>query len=233
MRKSVLNKATTGLAGAVAIASGSQAYGAIVNVATPATLTNTAGSTSATSVTWDVNGDSIADFTFSCRYNNGAGVIWQDNMTGATGNSVLGYGSTANAFRYGSAFSLGTSISATPPAGTAFETAVQTIMGSVYNGTPYGGFAATSAPGTGSVTAGTFSYAGFSFVAGGNTFYGWLRMSVNAGSMQFASASYNNTPGTAIAAGAQAVPEPGTLAGLALGAAALGGVAWKRRRQAA
>ena len=233
MRKSTITKATTGLAGAIAIAGGTNAYGAVVNVTPPSNLTTTAGTATGPSTTWDVNKDGIADFTFSLRYPNGTGVAWQDNMQGATGNSVLGYGSAANAFRYGSAFSLGTTIGTTPPTGTAYATALQTIMGSVYNGVPYGGFAYTGAPGTGSVAAGNLSYAGFSFVVGGNTYFGWLRMSVNAGNMTFVSAAYNNTPGASIMAGATAVPEPGTLAGLAMGAAALGGVAWRRRRKTA
>lgn len=230
--KNTLQVATKGLAGAMAIAGGTNAYGAIVNVQPPSNLTTTAGTATGPTTTWDVNKDGTADFTFSIRYPNGTGVAWQDNMQGAAGNSVLGYGSAAT-YRYGSAFSLGTTIGPTPPTGTAYSTALQTIMGSVYNGVPYGGFAYNGAPGTGSVSAGNLSYAGFSFVSGGNTYYGWLRMSANAGNMTFVSAAYNNTPGATIAAGATAVPEPGTLAGLAMGAAALGGVAWRRRRQAA
>ena len=230
MKTSVMNKATTGLAGAVAIASGSQAYGTVVTVAVPTNLTTTAGTVTGPTAAWDVNGDGTTDFTFSIRYPNGTGVAWQDNMTGAAGNAVLGYG-TASTYRYGSAFSAGTIISATAPTGTAFSTALQTIMGSVYDGTPYGGFAFTGAPGTGSVAAGNLSYAGFKFTVGANTYFGWLQMSANAGAMNFVSAAYNNTPGASINAGQ--VPEPGTLAGLAMGAVALGGAAWKRRRTAA
>ncbi len=232
--KAGIKKATTGLAGAVAIAGGSQAYGAIVNVPVPTNLSVPAGADNESTVGWDVNGDGTKDFTFNIRYPNLSGVLWQDNMdpVTVTGNTVLGYG-TALGYRFGSAFSAGTSIGPTAPTGTAFQTVGQVIMGSLYDGTPYGGFSNPIAPGNGSVTPGTLSYAGFSFTVGANTYYGWLQMSANAGAMNFVSAAYNDTPGASIAAGASAaVPEPGTLAGLAVGAVALGGTAWSRRRRA-
>ena len=58
-----------------------------------------------------------------------------------------------------------------------------------------------------------------------------LSFAVNAGLIDFANpiaAAYESTPNTAIAAGA--VPEPGTMSLLALGAAGVVGAVIKRRR---
>ena len=62
--KTGLTNLGKGLAGAIAIASGTSAYGTIITVSTPADLTNSPGGAN-TTVNWDVNGDAINDFTFS------------------------------------------------------------------------------------------------------------------------------------------------------------------------
>ena len=84
--KTGLTNLGKGLAGAIAIASGTSAYGTIITVSTPADLTNSPGGAN-TSVNWDVNGDAINDFLFLNRYPNTTpgdyGVIWQMNMNGA------------------------------------------------------------------------------------------------------------------------------------------------------
>ncbi len=226
-----LKAVSGGLLGALTIASGTSAYGAIVNSTVPANSTIAAGDPTA-NINWDVNNDGIVDFIFGNRFPaaGGSGVEWQINMNPAAGNAVLGYGAGAT-FGYGSAFTLGTSIGPTAPAGTAFVTVAQVIMGSVFNGTPYGGFASPSAPGNGSVTAGNFSYAAFRFAVGGQNFFGWIRMSANAGTLNFTSAAWENVAGGTIPAGSVAVPEPTTMAGLAMGAALLGGVALRQRRR--
>ena len=93
----------------------------------------------------------------------------------------------------------------------------------------YGGFAANGP--NGSVAPGTFAFAGFRFNAADGTHFGWVKLAVNAGLIDFANpiaAAYESTPGTAIAAGA--VPEPGTMSLLALGAAGVVGAVIKRRR---
>ena len=243
MRTTTLKKVTTGLAGAVAIAGGSQAYGAIVNVTPPATLTNTPGGGTqipgattgviGTFTYWDVNSDGTNDFLFTDRYPNTAagsyGVVWQENMNPATSalattNGVISY---AGAFvRYGTALSQGFSIAT----GGAFSTTTAVTLGSRYsygaNGVSYyGGFA------TGGKVGQNY-FAGFRFASGGNTYYGYVQLAVSAGQITFVNAAYNNTPNTAILAGARAVPEPGTMAALAVGAMVTG-VAIKRRRQKA
>ncbi|HEY6986850.1 MAG TPA: PEP-CTERM sorting domain-containing protein, partial [Bryobacteraceae bacterium] len=90
----------------------------------------------------------------------------------------------------------------------------------------YGGFAANGP--NGSVAPGTFAFVGFRFNAADGVHFGWVRLAVNAGLIDFDSAAYETTPNTAILAGA--VPEPGTMALLALGAAGILGTVIKRRR---
>lgn len=249
----VLLKATTsgGLLGAMAIAGGTTAYGDILatrvsNTTTnprlltptptgiPADLTNTAGAAT-TTVNWDVNSDGIIDFTFTNRYPNtatGSGVVWQMNMNPATGtaatNGILGY--TGPFVRY--AFALQANAPIGP--GGAFSTVTQVVLGSQYryNGTPYfyGGFAA-GPNGNGAVPPGTNAYAGFRFQAADGVHYGWIRLNINANGttsiIDFSNAGYETAPNTQILAG---VPEPGTMAMMAMGAAALLGAAIKRRR---
>src|SRR4051812_32832924 len=85
-KRAGLKKLGKGLAGAVAIASRTSAYGSIVVVNPPADLTNTPGGAN-TTTTWDVDTDGTADFLFNNRYPNttsGSGVIWQQNMNPAT-----------------------------------------------------------------------------------------------------------------------------------------------------
>ena len=218
-----------GLAGAIAIASGTSAYGNIVVVSTPADLTNTPGGAN-TSVNWDVNGDAINDFNFSNRYPNTAlgnyGVVWQLNMNGlAATNGTLGY--MGPFIRYAFALQPGATIDGTGD----FNLGGQACLGSKYSYGSfgqyyYGGFAAGGP--NGSVPPGTFAYAGFRFDAADGTHFGWIRLSVSAGLLDFDSAAYETTPGMAIAAGA--VPEPGTMSLLALGAAGVIGAVIKRRR---
>lgn len=227
-------RAPTGFAGALALAAASSAYGNIVVVSTPADFNVAAGTVSVGPVLWDVNGDGTNDFQFTYRYNNtatGSGVIWQAQMNPFTGsgatNGILGY---QGAFvRYAEAFSVGTSFGLTPPANTpavSFSTGATVILGSRYLSADvpsyYGGFA------TGPTAPGTQAFVGFRFLAGGQTLYGWARLSIGPGSIDFISAAYENTPGTSIAAGA--IPEPSTLAFLALGAVgALGAISRRRR----
>jgi hypothetical protein len=229
-----LKKASGGLVGAIAIAGGTSAYADVVSVAVPPDSTIPAGpGDSSTLIDWDVNGDSIVDFVFRNRYPEagGTGVQWQINMRNpaGSGNAILGYGG----FPYGSAFSSGTVIGSAAPTGTSWQTAAQVIMASDFDGVLYGGFANPSAPGTGSVNPGTPSYAGFRFNVGANTFYGWIQFSASPGHIDFISAAYNTTPNAPVTAGVSVVPEPSTLAALAMGATMLGGIAWRRKRQTA
>ncbi len=231
---SPLKKPAAGLAGALAIAAGTQAYAAPVLVTPPPDVTVSAG-TSTFSENWDVNSDGINDFTINFRFPNSTttGVIWQANLNPFSGsaatNSVVSY--LGPFVRYAFALTNGTLINA----GSAFSTtATQITLGSRYSSggipTYYGGFAA-GPNGNGAVTPGTFAFAGFRFTAADGTHFGWINLSVGPGSIDFVSAAWETTPNTGIAAGTGSViPEPSTLAMLALGAAGVFGTAIKRRR---
>jgi hypothetical protein len=237
-KRSNLKKLGTGLAGAVAIASGTSAYGTVIVVNPPADLTNSPGGAN-TMVTWDVNTDGTADFLFRNRYPDTApgttGVVWQQQMDPATAalattNGVVSY---LGAFvRY--AFALGAGVSV-GPTNTNFSTVTQVVLGSRYNygsgSYYYGGFAAgPDGAANGAVTPGTFAFVGFRFNAADGVHFGWVKLAVNAGIIDFQNimgAAYESTPNTAIVTG---VPEPGTMALLALGAAGIVGTVVKRRR---
>lgn len=216
--------------GALAIAGGSSAYGDIV-LLTPPPNVNVPPGTATFSQNWDVNSDGIMDFTINFRFPNtgsGSGVIWQANLnpfagTAAT-NGVVSY--QGPFIRYAFALGNGTIINAASP----FSTSTQITLGSRYlsGGVPmfYGGFAAGGP--NGSVPPGTFAFAGFRFTAADGTHFGWINLAVDAGTITFVSAAFESIAGTAITAGA--IPEPSTLAMLALGAAGVFGTAIKRRR---
>ena len=216
-QRTVLN----GLSGAVALAAGSQAYG-ITPVSVPANLVSTIGTT--TTVTWDVDANATTDYTFQFRYPNStgaSGVVWQANMNPSTGNAVQGYlGAFIN---YGTNLSLGQNVGATSAAGTSFRTAAQVTLGSIYRsgGVPsnYGGFR-PGTPNTGGSTAGAaHGYVGFRLGSGVSARYGWLELEVldNGGGINFVKAALGSA-GEQVVAGI--VPEPTSLAALAIGAAA-------------
>lgn len=84
-------------------------------------------------------------------------------------------------------------------------------------------------------TAGETGFFGFSFTSGSDTFYGWGEMMLNNVSgtnngygFQITRAYYDNAAGTPISVGA--VPEPSSIALLAIGAGGL--AAWRRRKAA-
>jgi hypothetical protein len=235
-------KTSSGLLGALAIASGTSAYASIITVNTPADLTNVPNGAN-TAVNWDINSDGIMDFTFQNRYPNTAagsyGVVWQLNMNPFAGTAATnGVDSYLSLIRYAFARPAGALFSAA----SAWSTTTQVTLGSMYsygaNGFyNYGGFAAdgrtAGTTANGAVTPGTFAFAGFRFSAADGTHYGWVKLAVNAGLIDFANpiaAAYESVAGVAINAGA--VPEPGTMALLALGAAGALGTAIKRRRAA-
>ena len=84
-------------------------------------------------------------------------------------------------------------------------------------------------------TGGTTGYLGFKFLNGAVTEYGWALVSVPVGNpttaapIKLLGLAYENT-GAAITT--SAVPEPGTLGALAMGALGAGAMAWRRRRAA-
>jgi hypothetical protein len=74
-------------------------------------------------------------------------------------------------------------------------------------------------------------FLGFEFDISGQTHYGWARLSVNDGTgvATLFDYAYEDLQDTAISAGA--VPEPGTLAGMAVGAAALLAARMRKRKK--
>lgn len=241
-REKINNKATKGLAGALLLAGGTTAYGDIITIATPADF-NIAPGTATTSVNWDLDGNGSVDFIFNYRFPNtatGSGVIWQANMNPFTGlaatNGTVGY---QGAFiRYTTAlpsgFSIGGTLANSAGGGANnWSTATQAVLGSRYRsgGIPsyYSGFASGPGGTHNAVAPGTPAFVGFRFTLNGQTHYGWIQLSVGPGSIDFISAAYENTPGAAIAAGA--IPEPSSLAMLALGAVGVTGLTIARRRR--
>ncbi len=235
-KKTPLKTLGQGIAGALAIASGTSAYANIVFVNPPVDLTNVPGGTN-TSANWDVNSDGIADFFFQNRFPNtppeNNGVVWQLNMDPAAGtastNGLLSY--AGSNVRYAFALGVYRVIGSSRP---GFSTQTQVTLGSQYHygsAEPnyYGGFAASLGylgQGYFSVAPGTFAFVGFRFHAADGTHYGWIRLSVNAGIIDFDTAAYNTSPNQEIAT----VPEPGTLALLAFGAVGVIGAIARRRQ---
>lgn len=241
------DKAIAGLAGAAAMAAGSEAYAQIIVRPPPANLPNAASPASnpATgNIPWDFDGDSVADFGFAVRNPQSATQVkWQANIF----NLVLNNGADGYLGPYGINYavrlSAGAVIGAAPPAGYRMQASVpnpaqagtwrpptgtagtQITLGSNYGGLLYGGFtnlAGTEARG----------FLGVRFLIGGQMKYGWIDVGVRpattaagSGGIFFYGAAYESSGGP-IAAGA--IPEPGTLAMLALGAAGILG----RRRKA-
>jgi hypothetical protein len=235
VKKNRVKKIGKGLAGALAIANGTTAYGAIRQVFPPPNLTNVPGGTMTTR-SWDVNGDGINVFTFTNRYPNtppgGTGVIWQLNIFPLANNGVVSY--LGPNIRYAFALGAGEIINSSSP-GISQSANQQVALGSKYSyGSMgvnyYGGFAAGGP--NGSVHPGTFAFVGFRFQAADGQHYGWLRLSVNAGIIDFHTAAYEDTPNTMIGTSVldPLVPEPGTLALLAFGAVGVIGAGRLRRK---
>lgn len=79
---------------------------------------------------------------------------------------------------------------------------------------------------------GDTAYVGLRFSSGGQTYYGWAHVHINANaSITLMDFAYDNTPGTGLVTGV--VPEPSTLSILLLTAGAAGMGAYRRRKAAA
>ena len=224
-------KATTGLAGAVAIAGGTQAYGAVVTVTPPTPIVSTNALGTPVTEFFDVNGDGVSDLQLT------VGVITADKAayggvsgsyvaydTFGTVNQVVGYaGSFGN---YATRLAAGATVGST----SAFVYGnYLTILGSRFAGKNYGQFR-------------TRGFLGFEFAAADGEHFGYLNLlSTVAGSgaatltstLTFYSAAYESTPGVPITIPGAAVPEPSSLAALAFAGAGLAGAVSYRRKKAA
>jgi len=112
-------------------------------------------------------------------------------------------------------------------------TAGQSIDGSTLGPSFFGSLAYGASNPNAQFNNATDAYIGLSFPAGGNTYYGWVRVDVNnaAGTFVIKDWAYENVPDAGILAGAGQVPEPATLGLLACGAAGI--AAMRRQRSAA
>ena len=207
MDKLVLN----GLAGAAVLSAGSMAYAGIVVVATPGDLSAN-GSTAffaglgANDVSWDVDGDGTADLGFNFRGTpiSAGAYEWQANVHTLAGSSVSGYGGFFVTY-YGTRLNSGDSVAGSGLVGDGIGG--QVAMGSDYASLAYGGWGGVGTTQTG--------FLGFQLGSGN---FGWIEVAVDASGMRFLAAAYEDS-GADIAAGA--IPAPGALGALALGAAGL------------
>lgn len=227
------NRTLTGLASAAAIAGASQAYGAVVVVTPPANIPGRApaASDAGTRVNIDLNNDGRVDL--SLLYRN---LLFNDTNftltyivagTSSVPGSTVGTAISGQSYAY--SLAQGTTVGPSSP--FYQKTGYFTHLVTNYNGTDYG---AGSLRGM----AGVPEYIGFKFLTtGGQTDYGYIQVETDLyhsasdpGGLKFLKLAYENS-GAPIAVGA--VPEPGTLTSLAMGAVAFAGVALKRRRVAA
>ena len=223
-----------GLAGAAAMAGASQAYGTVIVDTTPANLVGRAPATTdaGTRVNIDVNGDGTRDLSILYR-----------NLIGTNGGYLLlsylyaGSGTAGSGMFAGATLGTNASYAYNLPAGYSVGSASHMVQSAGYFG-----HIVTNYQGTdyGYGTTGGIEYIGFEFkpTSTSTTFdYGYIELqtslytnAANPGGITFLKLAYDNS-GAAITTGA--VPEPSSLAALALGAAACGGVALKRRQRAA
>jgi hypothetical protein len=224
-------KLLSGLAGAAALAAGSQAYaqGTAVPIAIPADIpTPPVGSDSAT-INWNADGLGANDFAFQFRNPGSTQVHWQSNMNpvngAVTGTSVVGF--LGPFINYATNVPAGQNATPTTAPGTgSFRTATQVALGSVYGpglGLNYGGFGnGGSAQGPGHATPGGFppgaqGYAVFRIGQGATARVGWLQLRTGTQfGIDFIAAGLGE-PGGNIVVGAF-VPEPTSLGALAIGA---------------
>ena len=240
MKQSAKSVTFTGLAGAVAVAGASQAYGTIINVQPPSNITGQASTSASVKEFWNVDtGTTAATNAAGSDVEFGYFNSSTEFFTGVYGLN----GGKAAAYQYGAAYSAYAYSAAKGQVvgtGGAFKfnqyAGRFTFMTLYANGSSYNSLQATNTP----------QYLGFQFTAADGLLHdGWVELesdtysTTNPGGLKFIAAAYNSVADTAGGTivigqvGTNAVPEPGTLSALALGAAGLAGLGLKRRRQVA
>ena len=225
-QSAVFTNLTRGLAGAAALAAGTEAYGTVVSATAPTNYVPSSGVTNPPNQRpWDVNNDGIVDFSFyfAQTSTNGNWVSGIYGYGGAGVNCASGYAGpyVTYVYRLGAGATVG-------PASPFYQaTGYVAVFASKFSGVLYGQWSAPN----------TTGYCGFEFTAADGIHFGYFRLTTNRfqnaanpGGQVFAQAFYETTPNTPITI----VPEPSSLAALAFGSALLGGgVALRRRKGAA
>jgi hypothetical protein len=231
----------TGMAGAVALAGASQAYGTIINVAAPTDIPGNAPNTAGTTREfWDVD----TGQTTSTRSTGGDSIefaylnssTYTESFTGLYvfgGKPVAYYASNGVTYPY--PLAKGTTIGTGGPYSFYQTSGKLSFLAFSYGGNFYGFNSQNS-----------LEYVGFDFTStDGLVHDGWVELESISndgtdldGGLTFVGAAYNSVPDssggtiTAGQSGTNAVPEPGTLAALAVGAVGLAGAGLRRRRRA-
>ena len=235
------NAVINGLAGAVVLAGATQAYGTVVNVAPPQDIVGHTPTASdpGTQVAIDLDGDGIGDVDIAYRNVSLQGgpalfsfiYVAGASSTGAVvGNYIASPGQANSAYAYSlpSGYRVGSS-SNFYQANGYFSHLVTN-----YKGTNYG---FTAHPGQ----AGVAENVGFRFSDGtGQLDYGYLQLetdpyvsAADPGGIKFLGLAYDDSGAPIIIPNLPAVPEPSSLAALALGPAGGAIISLKRRRAAA
>lgn len=156
----------------------------------------------------DLDGDSVIDYAFRNLLDLDSGVRQLDLLASGTNEAVV--------------------FAAVP---TPLSEGVS-LPGDQKFGTPTGAMVQSVSGGVDSWLEAPNQYLGLRFDIAGATHYGWARLTVNADTTAtLHDWAYESRAGRGIATGQTTVPEPGTLALLALGAAGVGAMRTRRKRQ--